>query len=452
MAAYIDDVLAFDPAWGITGASLRRPDTRDALAPQDFLYSHVVRGTERTEIKVIGSLLDVLDANTQHDALMAALCAPNTLIVSLTVTEKGYCHDPTTGQIDPGHHDILHDLAHPEMPMSAPGLLVRAIELRRAAGLQPFTVLCCDNLPANGETVARVVTGFAALRDKALAEYIARHVSFPSTMVDRIVPATTYEDRRDVLERTGVEDAWPVVTEPFSQWVIEDDFSSGRPDFARVGAQMVSDVKPFEHMKLRMLNGSHSTLAYLGYLMGHEFVSQAIGDPGIRTLIHGLMTEEVMPTLPPGLGDVNAYRDALLQRFSNPALKHRTWQIAMDGSQKLPQRLLGTIRERLSHGQSVSRLSLGVAGWMRYLTGRDEKGQVIDVRDPLATQLGRIAEQAGGDAEQLVRGLLQVKEIFGADLKQHEAFISLLITQAKSLLDHGARATIQNLNAGFDQP
>jgi len=445
VAAYVDDILAFDPSWGIIGASLRRPDTREALQPQDFLYTHVVRGPQRIDARVIGSLLDVFDANTQREELIRVMADPRIRIVSLTVTEKGYCHDPATGKLDPHHPDVIHDLAHPAAPISVPGLLVGALDLRRKAGIQPFTVLCCDNLPANGETVARVVIGFAALRDKTLADHIAREVAFPSTMVDRIVPATTDDDRKQVAEMTGLDDAWPVVTEPFTQWVIEDRFCADKPDFARVGAQLVGNVKPFEHMKLRMLNGSHSTLAYLGYLMGHDFVSQAIADPAIKALIHGLMTEEVMPTLPSGLGDVAAYRDALLARFANPALKHRTWQIAMDGSQKLPQRLLGTIRDRLARQQGITRLSLGVAAWMRYVTGIDEKGTAIDVRDPLAARLRQIADQAGRDATVLARGLLEVKEIFGDDLRENEVFTTQVTAHLASLFAQGAQATVRDV-------
>jgi fructuronate reductase len=387
----------------------------------------------------------VLDAGTQRAQLLAAMTDPDVRIVSLTVTEKGYCHDPATGLLDPNHTDIQHDLAHPEAPVSAPGLLVRALELRREAGVSPFTVLCCDNLPSNGETVAKVVTGFAALRSKALADYIATAVTFPCTMVDRIVPATTDEERRLVEEQTGFEDAWPVVTEPFTQWIIEDKFCAGRPDFAKVGVQLVADVKPFEHMKLRMLNGSHSILAYLGYLAGYDYVSQAIADPAFYKLIYGLMTDEAMPTLSPEVGDLSSYRDALLARFSNPALKHRTWQIAMDGSQKLPQRLLGTIRDRLAKGQPVNRLALGVAAWMRYVTGKDEKGGDIDVKDPLATRLRAIADGAGRDAPRLVRDLLQVKEIFGSDLQGNKNFVSELELHLASLFSNGAKATVENL-------
>ncbi|HHY48640.1 MAG TPA: mannitol dehydrogenase family protein, partial [Alphaproteobacteria bacterium] len=392
MAVYVHDLLGAHPDWGIVGASLRRADTRDALAPQDFLYTLAIRDASGTTCRVIGSVLDVLDANTQRAELLALLADPRIRIVSLTVTEKGYCHDPATGELDERHPDIVHDLAEPDAPVSAPGLIVAALMRRQAAGIAPFTVMSCDNLPSNGKTTRRIVLRFAQLRSPALAAWIREHVAFPSTMVDRIVPATTDADRELVAAATGLEDAWPIVTEPFTQWVIEDRFANGRPPFETVGAQLVDEVEPFELMKLRMLNGSHSTMAYLGYLAGHEYVADAVGDPAFRRLIHGLMTEEVMPTLPMPRAELERYRDDLLARFANPALRHRTWQIAMDGSQKLPQRLLGTIRERLQAGQGINRLALGVAAWMRYVTGSDEKGGPIDVKDPLATRLRAIAD------------------------------------------------------------
>ncbi len=445
MAVYVDNLLKTDPSWGIIAASLRRPDTRDALAPQDFLYTLAVRSGSGTTTRVIGSLLEVLDASTQRDRLLAAMTDPRIRIVSLTVTEKGYCCDPATRTLDPRHLDIIHDLAHSDVPRSAPGLLVKALELRRAAGVAPFTVLCCDNLPANGETTARVVTAFAALRSPDLADYIESEVAFPSTMVDRIVPATTDDDRRSIMEETGLWDAWPVVTEPFSQWVIEDRFSAGRPPFETVGAQVVADVRPFELMKLRMLNGSHSTLAYLGYLAGYEFVSDAIADSAFHRLIYDLMTEEVISTLPTGIGDLGAYRDALLDRFANPALRHRTWQIAMDGSQKLPQRLLGTIRDRLARGAPIARAALGVAAWMRYVTGIDEQGREIDVRDPLAERLRQISDSAGGAPKRLVGGLLEVIEVFGDDLPRNESFRTVVTGHLTSLFGRGALETIRSI-------
>lgn len=445
MAAYVDDLLTADPSWGIVAASLRRSDTRTALAPQDFLYTLAVRGRSGTTFRTIGSLLDVLDATSQRDLLLAAMTDPQIRIVSLTITEKGYCHDPATRQLRPDHPDVLHDLAQPAAPVSAPGLIVRALELRSKAGTHPFTVLSCDNLPANGETTARIVTEFAARRSAALADYIAGNVSFPSTMVDRIVPATTETDRTRVSEAIGLYDAWPVVAEPFSQWVMEDRFPAGRPRFETVGVQPVADVQPFELMKLRMLNGSHSTLSYLGYLAGYQFMNEAMADPAFRAFIHAFMTDEVMDTLPETVGDLAAYRDALLDRFANPALGHRTWQIAMDGSQKLPQRLLGTIRHRLARGLSIDRAALGVAAWMRYVTGIDEQGQVIDVRDPLAVRLLEISASAKHDPVRLVDGFLRIGEVFGDDLPHNKSFRSALAAHLASLLQHGARETVRSL-------
>jgi len=267
-------------------------------------------------------------------------------------------------------------------------------------------------------------------------------VAFPSTMVDRIVPSTTDADREEVAGLIGAEDAWPIMTEPFTQWVIEDNFPNGRPSFEKAGAQLVADVEPFEHMKLRMLNGSHSTMAYSGYLGGCEYIAEVMGDAAYVKLIHGLMTEEVMPTLDmPGV-DLGAYRDELLERFRNPALKHRTWQIAMDGTQKLPQRLLGTIRDRLAEGQGIERLALGVAAWMRYVTGVAEDGSEIDVRDPHALKMHAIAADAGDDAEALFDGLVGMTEVFGDDLAGNEVFRKAVLGHLESLFDEGARASV----------
>lgn len=442
---YVDNLLARDPSWGVIGASLKRPDTRNALAPQDFLYTLVVRSPSKTVPRVIGSLLDVLDAATQRGELIETMADPKIRIVSLTITEKGYCHDPATGELDAGHPEIRHDLAHSKSPTTAPGLIVRALELRRKAGIPPFTVLCCDNLPSNGETAARVIQGYAKLYNATLADYIENNVVFPSTMVDRIVPATTQEDKQFTRSVMALDDAWPVMTEPFTQWAIEDRFTAGRPRFEDAGAEMVADVKPFEQMKLRLLNGSHSTLAYLGYLSGYEYVSQAIANPHFHALIHGLMTDEVMPTLPMDVGSLATYRDALIERFANRALKHRTWQIAMDGSQKLPQRLLGTITDRLQNGLNVNRATLGVAAWMRYVTGIDERGKEIDVQDPLADLFHQLAVYAKEQPFKLVDGFLAVKEIFGSDLPRHEGFRSLLQAHVQSLYEVGALRTVQRV-------
>jgi fructuronate reductase len=444
MAVYVDDLLAEDPSWGIVGASLRRPDTKEALEPQGGLYTVAVRDAAGTHPRVIGSVLKVLDANSEREELLALMASPAIRIVSLTVTEKGYCHDPATGALDERHPDIVHDLANPDAPRSAPGMLVEALARRMAGGIGPFTVMSCDNLPSNGETVGRIVTRLAQLRDPALGAWVAG-VAFPSTMVDRIVPSTTDADRESVAQLTGLDDAWPVPTEPFTQWVIEDKFCAGRPRFEQAGAQLVAEVEPFERMKLRMLNGSHSTMAYLGYLAGYEYISEVMGDPDLVALVHGLMTEEAMPTLQLEGIDLGAYRDQLLERFRNPALKHRTWQIAMDGSQKLPQRLLGTIRDRLAAGQSIERLALGVAGWMRYVTGVDERGGEIEVRDPLALRMAAIAADAGDDAEALYVGLVGLAEVFGTDLADNQAFGEAVATQLDQLFEMGVKETVREL-------
>ena len=442
-AVYTDDVLAAgDKRWGILGASLRSPDTRDALAPQDGLYALAVRDASGERLRVIGSVTSLLVAPEAPQALLAAMAAPETRIVSITVTEKGYCRNPATGELDEDHPDIRRDLANPGAPRSALGFLAEALRLRRDAGLPPFTALCCDNLPHNGQTLRRALTRFAALRDADLGRYVEGELRCPSTMVDRIVPATTDDDRAGVAAALDCTDVWPVVTEPFSQWVIEDDFSLGRPDWDRAGATFVADVAPFEMAKLRLLNGAHSTLAYLGYLAGCETVADAMAAPGFAKLLEGLMLDEAAPTLPPIPGfRVETYAAALLQRFRNPALRHRTWQIAMDGSQKLPQRLLGTVRDRLAAGQPIARLALGVAGWMRYVAGRDDRGAAIDVRDPLADDFRR--RTAGcSTAAALADACLALEPVFGSDLPRNRAFRDAVEAALAGLIERGAARTV----------
>jgi fructuronate reductase len=412
-AAYTEAVLAAgDLRWGIAAASLRSPQTRDALAAQDGLYALNVRG-EADQLAVIGSVGRVLVAPEDPAALLDALCAPTTAIVSLTVTEKAYCRDPATGTLDDAHPDIVHDLAQPNAPRSALGFLTASISRRRAAGVPPFTVLCCDNLPANGHTLHRLLTRFAQLRSPDLGSFVDNEVACPDTMVDRIVPATTTEDRARVSAALGLRDAWPVIAEPFTQWVIEDRFPAGRPAWEDAGAQLVADVAPFEAMKLRLLNASHSALAYLGYLAGAETVADAMRDPGLAEFA-GRLIDDAIPTLalPPGT-DVAGYKHALLARFRNPALRHRTWQIAMDGSQKLPQRVLATMRDRLALGLPVDAHALVVAGWMRYATGIDEQGRAIDVQDPIAPELAAAARAAGPVADRLAGALLGIGSVFG---------------------------------------
>ena len=442
-AAYTDTLLADDPRWGILGVSLRSADTRDALVPQDALYSVSAADGDSIQRRVIGALTGIMVAPEDPAALIARLADPAVRIVSTTVTEKGYSNDPATGALREDDPDVRHDLLHDGQPRGTLGTIVSGLKRRRAAEIAPFTVLACDNLPNNGHTLRGLVIRFAELADPELAKWIGDEVRFPSTMVDRIVPATTDDDRASVATALGLADAWPIMTEPFTQWVIEDDFGLGRPTWDQAGAMFVSDVAPYELMKLRLLNGAHSTLAYLGYLMGRETVAAAMQEPGIARLIEEMMRLEVAPTLPALLRfDVAAYCKLLVDRFRNPALRHRTWQIAMDGSQKLPQRLLGTVRDRVAKGLPIDRLALGVAGWMRYVTGADEKGQPIDVRDPLSRRLKALADQAGPVAARLAPALFSVREIFGTDLPADPRFALAVEAALDQLFTIGARATV----------
>jgi fructuronate reductase len=440
-ALYTEEaMLAARGDWGICGVTLQGDvSKRDALMAQQGLYGVVERGPEGEKVTVARALQEVLAMPHDHDALFARLADPLVRIVSLTVTEKGYCRDPSTGEV--ALHDALvaHDLAHPHAPRSVPGILVAALRLRRD---NPFTVLSCDNLAHNGAALRQVVCSFARQLDPVLADWIASHVAFPSTMVDRIVPATTDRERESVARALGYHDAAPVPCEPFRQWVIEDRFPAGRPAWETAGAQLVDDVTPFELAKLRMLNGTHSTLAYLSMLAGFDTIDAAIGDPGMYRLIHAMMTDEIAPTLNvPASFDVLAYRDALLNRYANPALRHRCAQIAMDGSQKIPPRLLGTIAARIDARQPFARLALAIAAWMMFLRGHADDGTHYDIRDPLADRLRTLADPANGKPDALLAALLPVREVFPHNLAVQPAFRQAVLEALHALRD-GARAAI----------
>lgn len=438
-AMYTDSIVAQgDLRWGIVGVSLRSPETRDALAPQDHLYTVAVRDAHGEELRVAGVLIDSLVAPENPQAVLTAMSDPHCHIVSLTVTEKGYCHDPASGALNLQHPDIVHDLAHPYAPRSAIGFIVRALAMRRAAGTAAFTVQSCDNLPSNGDTTRGLVLAFAQAADPQLARWVAEYSAFPNSMVDRIVPKTTDEDRAHVADRLGAEDAWPVMTERFTQWVIEDNFAGPRPRWEDAGATMVRDARPYEHAKLRMLNGSHSTLAYLGSLLGHETVDQAMADTQLAGFVEAMMAEEIEPTLErPGLP---AYRAELLERFRNPSLKHKLQQIAMDGSQKLPQRLLGTIRARLADDQPCERLCFAVAGWLHYLGSHGSLAP-----DPLADQLRAAAGLP--DTAAALAAALRIQAVFGTDLPSDRRFTSKLQRHLTSLRAHGTAAALRRLEA-----
>ncbi len=398
-AVYVDECLAAgETGWGIIGASLQSTSTRDALGPQDGLYTLAQRGNDSEILRVIGSVLSVMVAPQDPDALLDALSDPAIRIVTLTITEKAYLRD-AAGNLDRNHPGVAADLANSASPKTALGFLVEALARRRAAGVAPFTVLSCDNLPANGRTLHRLLIQFAALRDSGLERHVAEDVACPSSMVDRIVPSTTDADRERVSSALGVEDTWPVMTEPFSQWVIEDRFPSGRPAWERFGVTMVRDVGPFEHMKLRLLNGAHSSIAYLGLLSGHETVAASFGDPAIRKFVDGLWAEAIA-TLPKDAGlDPQTYVGQLAERFSNTALAHRTAQIANDGSQKLPQRIIATAIDRLDAGLSASHLMLAVAAWVRACELRGASLPTGHFTDPLDARLATIGGSGSTPAQ-----------------------------------------------------
>jgi fructuronate reductase len=442
LALYLEDAIAAgDAAWDILGVSLRRPDQRDRLAPQDCLYTALERQADALRARIVGCLAGVLVAPEHPPSVVQALADPRTGMVSLTVTEKGYCHDPASGRLDLSHPDIRHDLVTPAAPRTAVGFLAAGLRHRRRTGLAPWTVLCCDNLPANGRLLAQLVAEFAAMQDPSLAAWIAEHGAFPCTMVDRIVPATVAEDATDAATLTGLADAAPVAHERFRQWVISNHFVGSRPRWELAGAVLTADVAPFELMKLRLLNGAHSALAYLGYLAGYRTIAAAMSDPDLAGFIARLW-REVLPTVPcpPGT-DLHAYTQTLAARFRNPAIRHRTWQIAMDGSQKLPQRLLGTVRDRRAQGWPVPCLAVAVAAWARYVGGVDEAGAPIDVRDPMATVLRARLDGAGPDPAARVRALLGVQAVFGNDLRADGGFVAAVTDAYAALLRHGARAT-----------
>lgn len=442
-AIYIAEAMALRGGdWGVLGISLQSPVTRDALQPQGWDYTAVEQGPDGETAQVISILNGVLVAREDPQAVLDAMADPGVRIVSLTVTEKGYCHAPSTGELDFDHPDIVHDLDHP-LPRSAPGFLVRALALRRRAGEKPFTVMSCDNLPGNGRLVRKVVLSLARAVDPGLADWIETRGAFPSTMVDRIVPAIKPEDLARLAEMTGRLDVAPVLHEPFRQWVIEDSFAGGRPDFSTVGVQMVRDVAPHEHMKLRMLNGSHSSLAYLGYLAGHETIADTVADPVFADFVRQLWAREIIPALKPPPGEsLSSYAEALLARYRNPTIRHRTWQIAMDGSQKLPQRLLGTLRDNAAAGRASPGLTLAVAGWMVYVGGVDEQGRPIEVRDPLAARLRALSDGAATPAAK-VAALLTVAEIFPAG---QAASLTPGVTSAyRALRELGAREAVRKI-------
>lgn len=410
-AVYLDDLAeaGVSMEWGVVGVSLRRPDVKEALLPQDCLYTLVERGPGGDAARVIGCLVDVLCAPHEPAAVLRALSSEETRVVTLTITGDGYHVDPET--YEPVEHpDLAADLANPRRPSTAVGYLVEGLRRRRQAGLPPFTVLSCDNLPDNGATTRRAVLAFAERRDPALAAWIDREGAFPSCVVDRITPECSEATRRHVADAFGVEDRAPVVAEPFSQWIIEDDFACGRPPLEAVGARFVADAEPYERMKKRLLNGSHSALGYLGYLLGHRETAQAMADPLVRRYVERLMRDEIAPLVPPVPGiDLADYRRGLVERFSNPRIGDDLSRLCGRGSTKVPAYLLPSIAEARRLGRPHELLNLAVASWVRYLRGVDLEGFVIPIRDVRRNELQALAVLGGDDPEPL----MAASRIFG---------------------------------------
>jgi fructuronate reductase len=431
--------------WGILAVDIFPGPHIDALKAQDCRYTVLEMGADGSRARQIGIHTGALVVSEDGvEVVLARMSDPDVAIVSLTVTEKGYCMDLATRQLQLDNALIQKDRAHPDAPASAPGLIVAALKRRRDAGIRPFSVMSCDNCPENGHVARAAVLGLARLLDPELADWISGHVTFPCTMVDRIVPAVTPETLGQIEAAVGVADPCGVASEPFRQWVIEDNFVNGRPEWELAGAEPVGDVIPFEEMKLRMLNGSHSFLAYLGYLGGYDHISDCMQDPAYKKAARDLMLMEQAPTLSvPGSVDLAAYADRLIDRFENPALKHRTWQIAMDGSQKLPQRMLHAISWHLDRGNAFPHLAMGVAGWMRYVAGIDEQGAPIDVRDPLAARFAEINTTCKGEAR--LRALMGLESVFEPRLAENPVFVEAITGAYETLVAVGARKAVAGL-------
>ncbi len=439
-AVYFDELAqrGVTKAWGITGVGLHRPEMRAVLTAQDGLYTVVARSAVDDVARVVGVIGRYLFAPQDGGAVLDALSSPQTRLVTLTITGAAYSVDPATDAFRAGHPELEADLATPSRPTSALGHLVEALDRRRRAGLEPFTVLSCDNVPGNGEMARRALVGFAALRDPRLAAWIDERVAFPSSMVDRITAKTTVADREFVEHEFGVADRWPVITEPFSQWVIEDVFCNGRPPLDEVGVRFVGDVRPYALLKTRLLNASHCALGHLGGLAGLQSADEAMDDPVFGAYVARLMHHEVAPLLPsvPGV-DLRAYQRSLLERLANPMIGDALSRLRRNGSSKVPTHVLSSIAEARARGLPHTLLTLAVAGWCRQLRGVDEDGHGVPIDDPLADVLQPLAVAGGTDP----RSLLGVWQVFGP-LGQDQGFAAELEGALVAIEQDGVRSVV----------
>jgi mannitol 2-dehydrogenase len=444
-AVYLDDLLhrPGNAAWGLCGVNLLKADyrMRDALLPQDCLYTVIERSAEGDRARVIGSMVNYLYAPDDTQAVIEKMASPECRIVSLTITEGGYYVNEGSGEFDQSHADIQHDLAHPQQPSCSFGYLAEALDRRRKRGLPPFTVMSCDNLQNNGDVVKKMLLAFTELRDPVLCRWLTEYAAFPNCMVDRITPATTDEHRALVREKFSIDDAWPVMTEPFKQWVIEDEFCQGRPAWQEVGAQMTSDVLPYEKMKLRLLNASHQAICYIGMLLGYQYAHEAMADAHIRKLVREMMDVEVTPLLPevPGI-DLTEYKQTLIERFANPAIRDQLVRIGTEGSARIPKFILPSILEQLPRGGPIKLLSFTVASWFRYLTGLDDHGREMAIVDPMMETLREHARRGGADP----RTMLSLRQLFGDVLPGSPVFVDHLSAILRSFYEQGAKATVAN--------
>ncbi|HEY0932622.1 MAG TPA: mannitol dehydrogenase family protein [Trebonia sp.] len=447
-AVYIDTLmnsgLALD--WGICGIGLQPSNVamRDALAAQDNLYTVVLRHTDGTwDARVIGSITEYLFAPDDPEAAIEKMADPATRIVSLTVTEGGYYLDAVTGEFNSGDEAIQADLRPGAVPGTVFGLVTEALARRRARGIPAFTILSCDNIQGNGHVSQRTFTAFARLRDPELADWVTARVRFPNCMVDRITPKTTDEDRAELSRRFGIGDQWPVLCEPFTQWVLEDNFASGRPPLEDAGVQITSDVEPYELMKLRLLNASHQALCYPGHLVGYRLVHEVTTDPLFARYLLDYMTGEAIPTLRPVPGvDLTGYASQLIERFSNPEVGDTVARLCSNASDLIPKFLLPVIREQLAAGRPITRSTAVVAAWARYAEGTDENGAAHELDDDLAPQL-RAA--AGRQRQDLTAFLDGNRSVFG-ELADDPRFTGVYTAVLASLLDRGVRGTYAALD------
>jgi mannitol 2-dehydrogenase len=446
-AMYLDRLMNGGAAldWGITGVGLLPGDKRmhDVLHAQDCLYTLVVKDPDGTmHPRVVGSIVDYLFGPDDPEAVLRVMSDPATRIVSLTITEGGYLVNQSTGEFDAADPSIQDDLAEGAVPRTAFGYVVEALRRRRDAGTEPFTVMSCDNIQGNGEVAHKMMGAFARLKDADLAAWIEEHVSFPNSMVDRITPVTTDDDRAQLAREFGVEDGWPVVCEPFTQWALEDHFPTGRPPYDEAGVQLVPDVTPYELMKLRLLNASHQALCYLGYLSGYRYAHEVCRDELFTGFLLGYMDEEATPTLEPVPGvDLDAYKHQLIERFANPEIKDTLARLCAESSDRIPKWLVPVIRTELAAGGPVRRSALVVAAWARYAEGVDEQGEDIEVVDRRKEQLMRRARQQPPHGDDPL-AFLRDPDLFG-DLVDDERFTREYTDALEALHADGARTTLE---------